>query len=71
MNLLLFKKLLRDIGIKFHDIQSNWIDATSCPEIYCSFTFDRKHNSVDISLEQHSLVKQHLYIDQYIQELQN
>jgi hypothetical protein len=51
INLTLFKKLLRDIGVKFFDIQSNWIDSTSCPEIECSFSFNRKNNSVDIQLE--------------------
>ena len=51
LSLTLFKRLLRDIGIKFFDIQKNWIESTSCPKIACNFTFNRKNNSVDIVLE--------------------
>jgi hypothetical protein len=31
MSLQLFKKILKEFGIKFYDIQKNWIDSTSCP----------------------------------------
>jgi hypothetical protein len=57
VNLMLFKRLLRDIGIKFYDIQKNWIDSTSCPKIDCTWAYNKKNNSVDISLEQHSAIK--------------
>ena len=57
MSLRHFKKLLKDIGIKFLDIQKNWIDSTSCPQIECSYAFNKKHNSVTIDIEQHSVMK--------------
>jgi aminopeptidase N len=57
MNQKLFKKLLKDIGIKFDEIQQNWINSTSCPQIECAFTYNKKNNSVDITLEQHSILK--------------
>lgn len=66
VNLALFKKLLRDIGFKFADIQNNWIEATSCPLLECSFAFNRKNNSVDIRLEQKSLVKDRFVLDSFI-----
>ena len=31
MSLHLFKRILKEFGIKFYDIQKNWIDSTSCP----------------------------------------
>lgn len=31
MSVMLFKKILREFGIKFDDIKKNWIDSTSCP----------------------------------------
>ena len=63
MSLVLFKRLLRDIGIKFFDIQKNFIDSTSCPKIEASFIFNRKNNSVDISLEQQSAIKPHFLLE--------
>ena len=63
-----FKKLLRDIGIKFFDIQKNWIDSTSCPLIECSYTYNRKNNSVDICLEQQSASKHQYMWDQFIEQ---
>jgi len=57
MNLLLFKRILRDLGIKFQDIQKNWIDSTSCPQIYCSREFNKRHNQVNITIQQHSVMK--------------
>lgn len=51
LSLTLFKRLLRDKGIKFNDIQKNWIESTSMPKLECNFVYNRKNNSVDITLE--------------------
>jgi len=68
LSLALFKRLLRDIGIKFQDIQKNWIESTSCPKITCNFTYNaRKNNSVDIVIEQQSAVKAQLLFEKHIQ----
>lgn len=37
-----FKKVL-PFGIKFADIQKNWIDSTGCPLLICSSTFNRRN----------------------------
>lgn len=60
MTLLLFKRLLKDKGMtkgQLNDIQRNWIDSTSCPKIECTTTYNKKNNSLDITLEQHSVMK--------------
>lgn len=51
MTLMLFKRLLKDKGMKLNDIQRNWIDSTSCPKIECTFQYNKKNNSLDINLE--------------------
>ena len=68
VNLMLFKRLLKDIGIKFYDIQKNWIDSTSCPKIDCTWAYNKKNNSVDISLVQHSAIKMQLLWEQFIEQ---
>lgn len=55
--LVLFKKILKELGIKFTDIQKNWIDATSCPLIYCHSDYNKRSNQVNITLQQHSAMK--------------
>jgi len=68
VSLKLFKKVLKDIGIKFMDIQKNWIDSTSCPHIECSYSFNRKNNSVTINLEQHSVMKQYFMFQKHLED---
>ena len=68
MTLTLFKRLLKDKGMKLNDIQRNWIDSTSCPKIECTTTYNKKNNSLDITLEQHSMMKRQFMLED---ELEN
>ena len=68
MTLTLFKRLLKDKGMKLNDIQRNWIESTSCPKIECTTTYNKKNNSLDITLEQHSAMKRQFMLEKEIYE---
>lgn len=68
MSVMLFKKILKEFGIKFDDIKKNWIDSTSCPQIECSYSYNKKNNAVNINLEQRSLVKNFLLLKKHISQ---
>lgn len=70
VNLPLFKRILRHCTW-FQDLQKNWVDFTSCPQIYCSREFNKKSHQVSIALQQHSVMKVNFSLNQKIRHNPN
>lgn len=70
VNLPLFKRILRHCNW-FQDLQKNWVDFTSCPQIYCSRVFSKKNHNLTVTLQQHSVNKMGISLNQKLKENQN
>lgn len=65
----LFKKIFKHVcGFKLKQFANNWITSTSCPKLSVSYTYNKKNNSLDLTLTQQSAVKDYLSFFKYTKE---
>lgn len=49
----LFTKIFKDLcGFKLKQFCQNWVISTSCPKIKASFNYNKKNNSLDLTITQ-------------------
>lgn len=47
----LFMKIFKQVcGFKLKSFSSNWMTSTSCPKITVSYNYNKKNNSLDLTL---------------------
>ena len=50
-----FRKTYKKVcGTRIKEIFSNWIQATSCPKLTLNYEFNKRYNSLDLTLKQES-----------------
>jgi predicted metalloprotease with PDZ domain len=48
-----FRKTYKKVcGIRPREIFSNWITSTSCPKLTLNYEFNKRYNSLDLTLKQ-------------------
>lgn len=56
----LFLRIFKQVcGFKLKQFASNWFHSTSCPKLAVSYLYNKKNNSLDLTLTQESAVKDH------------
>ena len=46
-----FLKIFKQVcGFKLKSFADNWIDSTSCPKLTVSYNYNKKNNSLDLTL---------------------
>lgn len=52
-------------GFKLKQFASNWIRSTSCPKLTVSYIYNKKNNSLDLTLTQESAMRNYLAFRSY------
>ena len=58
-------------GFKLKHFAQNWIYSTGCPRLTVSYQFNKKNNSLDLTLNQESVFKDYLVFQRYLKDRVN
>ena len=65
----LFKRIFKQVcGFKLKQFAQNWLSKTSCPKLTVQYCYNKKNNSLDLTLTQESAAREGLTFRSRIQE---